>query len=164
MNDIKTPREVERAVAWAYGLLVASSALTLLQFPLDPRMSKISGAFPILFALLLLVGGFTWFLIAQIKNQRNWARITMLVIFCISVPGMVKSIIEVFKVVPFFGCTSLLLLAGEIHCLRLLFGASANRWFSERPPEEKAAGGSFLEEEARLRTAGIYEKEKWRNR
>lgn len=163
MNDRTTPIEVNRAVSLAYGLLVIGSLLALLQVPFDPRLTKISAAFPILLVMLLLGGGISWFLITKIKNRRNWARITWLVLLCISVPGMIKNLMEGFKFVPFFGLTSTLLFTGKIYCMYLLFGASANRWFSERPQDEETSS-SLLEEEARFRAAGIYEKEKSENR
>jgi len=164
MNDVKIPPDVEKAVSWAYGLLVIGSLLALLQVPFDPRLAKIPSAFAVAFVMVLLAGGATWFLISKVKNQRNWARITLLVLLCISIPGMLKSIGEAFKFVPFFGFTSILLWLGEIYCLSLLFCGPANRWFSERPEEPTTTSGSFLEEEARFRTRGIHEKEQWRNR
>lgn len=159
-----TPREIEKAVTLSYWLLAISSGLTLLQFPFDPRIRSIPNAFPLLVFLLLITICLTLLLIFKIKSRRNWARITLLVILCVSAPGMAKSLIDAFKIVPFFGLAFTVLTGAEIYCLTLLFSAPANRWFSEYQKQIESQEYSFAEAEARRRMIGIYEKEKWENK
>lgn len=77
---------------------------------------------------------------------------------------MLKSIIEALRIIPVFGIMHLGLVVAEIYCMVLLFGASANRWFSEYRKDANMPKYSLAEQEGRGRMMGIYEKGEWRNK
>lgn len=129
MADPAAPQSARPAsVAIAVKLLYATLALGLLQFAL--RFQTVDRTVSTVALIAEVTGlGFEWFLINRISNRRNWARITLLVLFVLLIPSSVLS----FLSSAFVTATPIVLPSTvtlfEIIALVMLFTKSANAWF-----------------------------------
>jgi heme/copper-type cytochrome/quinol oxidase subunit 2 len=80
------------------------------------------------FTLLIVIFtfGVTLFLIIKISHRRNWARVTFLVLFLLSLPFAILSVLR-FSLVDLFGILTTLL---QSIAICLLYSSSATAWFT----------------------------------
>jgi hypothetical protein len=114
-------------------------ALTLLT--VHPKMKELNSsefALPvlsILFVFLIIFTGFYVLILEEIKSRKNWARLTLLILFSIGIPQWISSNVELLKTMPsmpFFSLASIGIQATQIRSLALMFNKESNDWFAGR--------------------------------
>ena len=73
---------------------------------------------------------FLIFLILMISKGKNWARITYLILFILSIPYNILQSLSVLLEVPYLIIVSVLYFATSIIGLGLLFTKQSNNWFN----------------------------------
>jgi hypothetical protein len=136
------PQSIHSAVRLYYGCMGCGAVLSLTLLTVHPRMKELSSsefALPVLsmlFVFLIIFTGFYVFILEKIKSRKNWARLTLLILFSISIPQWISSNVELLKTTPlmlFFSLASIGIQATQIRSLTLMFNKESNDWFVGRP-------------------------------
>ncbi|NIT61682.1 MAG: hypothetical protein GWN00_37430 [Aliifodinibius sp.] len=124
-NPPEKPAQVNNAL----NLLYASLAVGIIKSILD--LARIASRAPILFTIVTFVitFGILIFLIVKISTGRNWARITMLILFLIGLPFSIPIILQEFSANFVVGILSISQIALQIIALVFLFQSPSNNWF-----------------------------------
>ena len=138
MSHLHDPRpaSVSNAVGLFYISLMMGVIRAVLDWPLLTRDS--SPAFTLL--VLAFTFGTLLLLIHYVNEGRNWARITLLVLFLLGLPFAFGPLVESLGTVPLAGVLGVLQVIFQGIGLGMLFAADARRWFdpAERLHAERA--------------------------
>lgn len=137
------PHEAHRpaSVSNAVGLFYISLVLGLLRALLDwPQMTRDAAPGLTLFVLACMFG-LLFLLIRYVARGRNWARMTLLVLFVIGIPFSIRPLLEELGTHPLSGILGILQAVFQAMGLVMLFAANARQWFhpAERLDTARAA-------------------------
>jgi hypothetical protein len=118
------PAVVTKALTLLYLGLVISVVIFFQEMSLFTQLDIGSSAFRLFFSL-----AFSVWLLYQIDEGHNWARITLLVFFILGMLLYIPVMVKVFSLSLVLGGLSLLGVALKIGALTLLFGRDARPWF-----------------------------------
>ena len=123
-NSIQTnrPQKVQNAVSILYvtlGIGIISAILQVLAH----------GAISRMFTTLVIVAAMA-FLIVMTGRGRNWARVTLLILFLVGVLPSILPLVRFFAVHPISGFLGLAQLVLQIVALIFLFQEESSQWFS----------------------------------
>lgn len=123
-----------QAVVTAINLLWASLAVGLVKMLLD--FSNLSAVAPAAFTNFVLIFTFALIgiLIFKISAERNWARITFLVMFVIGVLPTLPIVLGEFSRSPVVGALSVAQIGLQVYALFLLFTQPGSSWFRKVVP------------------------------
>lgn len=116
-------------VATAIKLLYATLAIGLIRSIIESsRHSEASSVGFVLF-VSFTVFGLMWLLIYMTGKGRNWARITLLVLFVLGVPLSIWPMIQSLTQDPISGILGLVQVVMQVVALMFLFQAKSSGWF-----------------------------------
>ena len=129
-SDAQKPQPIVTAV----NLLWASLAVGLVKMLMD--FSNLSGVAPAAFTNFILIFTFALnaFLIFKISAGRNWARITLLVMFIIGVLPTLPIVLGEFSRSAVVGALSVSQIGLQVYALFLLFTLPGSSWFRKVVP------------------------------
>jgi hypothetical protein len=122
------------SVVVAVRLQWATLALGLVRIVVDfARLTSLAGA---AFAYLIWIFTFVLmaFLLFKISARKNWARITLLVMFIIGIIPYLPGILADVRKSPLIGTLSIIQTGLQAYALFLLFRSPANLWFRKSSP------------------------------
>lgn len=135
------PKKFKKAANLVYlSLLVGFIKSVLYETLTDQKILSDPKAFGIITFLLI---GFLGFRIGQGKN---WARITLLVVFIIGMIGYPFLVFGVFLMSPFIGIVSIAQMLILLYALILLFSREAQEWYKEQKVKTEPINKSVLSE------------------
>jgi hypothetical protein len=126
------PSSVAMAVKLNYLTLVIGVARSLLEWS---RLKHLADLGAVLFITFFVLGCMVW-LIYKTDRRRNWARITLLVLFVLGVPFSILPLLQSLANSPLSGVLGLAQVAIQVAALAMLFGRDASHWY--RPATESA--------------------------
>lgn len=132
--ETKNAVQKPQSVATAVNLLWASLAVGLVKMLMD--FSNLSAVAPAAFTNFVLVFTFALiaFLIFKISAERNWARITFLVMFVIGMLPTLPLMLGEFSRSPVVGALSVAQVGLQVYALFLLFTQPGSVWFRKVAP------------------------------
>jgi hypothetical protein len=117
------PKDIRRAIFIFY----LSAFIGFVSLVLNPALKA---AHPIEIVFLAIGCCFTIFLIAQVSNRRNWARVTLLILFLIGIPFLLPRHIEDFGLTPLTAILDIVIFILQAPALFLSFTSDSDAWFS----------------------------------
>ena len=139
MEANESPKPVRTGVMLLYAALGVAGLRSIVEAATNAKL--LGAAFMILMlAIILVVLGVMSLLIALIGRGKNWARITMLVLFLLSLDTSILTLLRPFEprsAPDFLGLAQLIL---QFVALRFLFHREASFWFCTKAKRgERAA-------------------------
>jgi len=131
------PRSVITSVALLISSLLIGLAGSVLQLPKLTENPQLKGlpielivsiAVPTMAVVAILVS----FLIYKIYQRRNWARITLLVLFILGIPLSIQPVMQSFAQHPLLGLLQLVQAMLQIGAIILLFVKPSRDWFTSQ--------------------------------
>jgi len=134
--QVRNQRKIKRPdkVSLAVNLLLVSLIIGLLLVPFKPSSLALYQMSPtwyfgvIIFSILFSLS-FAGFFIHMIGKGRNWARITLLVLFIISVPFSAPALLRSLTINPILGIIDIGQLGLQVAAYVLLFQKPSSDWF-----------------------------------
>ena len=113
----------------AANLFYASIGVGVIKAILD--LARVAAGVPVWFTVLTIIVtfGIMIFLIVKISAGRNWARITMLVLFLIGLPFSIPLVLQEFSANFFVAILSIAQIILQAIALVFLFQQPSNAWF-----------------------------------
>ena len=132
--ETQSAAQKPQPVVTAVNLLWASLAVGLVKMLMD--FSNLSGMAPAAFTNIILIFTFALiaFLIFKISAGRNWARITLLVMFIIGVLPTLPIVLDDFSRSAVVGALSVAQIGLQVYALILLFTQPGSSWFRKVVP------------------------------
>ena len=131
MHEERPPASMDRPreVIYAFRLLIASLALTVIALPL--KRPEIMKSHLIIFAILgiFLTLSFTVFLILMILRGQNWARMLYLTLFFLGLPFSVPAFLITLQKNPIVAFTNLIQLSLQMMAVVLLLQKPTRDWY-----------------------------------
>lgn len=132
--------EPPKAVASAIKLIYITFGIGVVRSALEwPQMTETASPRFTLLVLAITFGVIFW-LASGVARGRNWARITLLVLFIIGAPFSVGPLLQSLGYHPLSGMLGIIQLALQIAALVLMFSAQARPWFHRDEQENLASG------------------------
>jgi len=132
--ETQSAAQKPQPVVTAVNLLWASLAVGLVKMLMD--FSNLSGMAPAAFTNIILIFTFALiaFLIFKISAGRNWARITLLVMFIIGVLPTLPIVLDDFSRSAVVGALTVAQIGLQVYALILLFTEPGSSWFRKVVP------------------------------
>jgi len=132
--ETQSAAQKPQPVVTAVNLLWASLAVGLVKMLMD--FSNLSGMAPAAFTNIILIFTFALiaFLIFKISAGRNWARITLLVMFIIGVLPTLPIVLGDFSRSAVVGALSVAQIGLQVYALIYLFTQPGSSWFRKVVP------------------------------
>jgi hypothetical protein len=128
--------EKPRSVTLAVTLLWVSFAIGIVRMPLDPAANLKAIPHPaIVWPLVALILAFFCLIILKISSGKNWARITFLVVFLLTLVLGLPSLAAELARAPVLAAVSIASGVMQAYAAFLLFTSPGKSWF-----QKKAAG------------------------
>jgi uncharacterized membrane protein len=124
---ISRPEKVGTAVKLLYIALIIGVLQSIMLSSLLARTTPIENVMFIMFSLM----GVIWFLIYKISEGRNWARISILVMFIVGALFLLQAFLQSLAVNPIYGLLGIGQIVIQAVALILLFQKPSSDWFKE---------------------------------
>jgi len=128
------PAKVGQAVTLLYATLGIGFFRNILE--VARRSQDTSAGF--VMSVILFTLGVSWFFIYMIGKGKNWARITLLVLFVIGLPFALGPLLQSLTAAPVSGLLGIAQAGMQILALAFLFQKPSSDWFKEK----KASGSA----------------------
>jgi len=125
------------SVTGAVKLLYATLAIGVVRSLLEFRTLAESAPTEIVLTVWFLTITIMLTLVYNIGAGRNWARITLLVLFGLGLPLAIQPLLQSFSLHPFSGVLGVVQIVAQITALVLLFRPESNAWFRRPKKPEK---------------------------
>ncbi len=134
------PQKVSIAIKLLYAVVVLGVLMTVVVMPeilsnvrTDSGQPPVESSTAAIFftVFMVLIYGFSCFLIYMTGKGHNWARITLLVLFVVYMLIYIPALVQRLEVAPGSAMVGLIINIGQAVALVLLFQKPSSEWFNE---------------------------------
>jgi|AVFP01.1.fsa_nt_gi preprotein translocase subunit Sss1 len=126
LNEIEIPKKIKQASLLVYvSLIVGLLKSALYETMTNQKILSDPKSLTIAIVTILIIG----FLGYKIGQGKNWARITLLILFVIGMLGFPFVILNEFQMSPIIGIVSIAQMLIQLYVLVILFSGQSKEWF-----------------------------------
>ena len=129
-TSLDIPSKVQQAVRFLYATLIIGAVRSIVEAGSIFSESYSVGFGPgsVLFIMFVTLG-IIWLLAYMISKRKNWARITLLILFLIGAPFSILPLLQSLSTAPFSGLLGIVQVILQLTALIYLFQRESNQWF-----------------------------------